>query len=193
MPELPELNTLFNFADKTQEEVSALLENLNYQQLKFIKDSLGQIMAQIAMKQLYTEGDPSFIGPPGGLEMGVMMEINNILGDKTTGLNALVDMAGRIETRKSWPYMPLMRFGNYYVIVKDRETGDTLWDEFFESRGEALEGRQKLLSKFTGGNAIISEVKENTIDDIRKRITSVTKPLSLEYLAQYVDNKNSQQ
>ena len=193
MPELPELKTLFNFDGKTQEEVSALLEGLNYQQLKFIKDSLSQIMAQIAMKQLYTEGDPSFIGPPGGLEMGVMMEINNILGDKTTGLNALVDMAGRIETRKSWPYIPLMRFGNYYVIVKDRETGDTLWDEFFESRGEALEGRQKLLSKFTGGNAIISEVKENTIDDIRKRITSVTKPLSLEYLAQYVDNKNSQQ
>ena len=51
-PQMPELKTLYNFEGMDQQEIANLLEQLDYTQIKFIVDSLSNIMI---CKHLYKE------------------------------------------------------------------------------------------------------------------------------------------
>ena len=108
MPELPELQKggPFDFEGMDISQISNTLELLDYTQLKFIRDNLSMIMVRIASKRVY--GKEDIIGPE--MDEGIIQQINNILGDDSSGLNTLIETAGMLEGRKLWPYSPLMRF-----------------------------------------------------------------------------------
>ena len=191
MPELPELQKggPFDFEGMDTSQISNLLEMLDYGQLKFIRDNLSMVMMKIASKRVY--GKEDIIGPE--MDEGIVQRINNILGDDSSGLNTLIETAGMLEGRKLWPYAPLMRFGNFYINVYDPEDKDkVLYNEHFETRAEGFAKRDELLLKYP--DAIVSQVEEKTIDDIRADIAAMKKggkPVTLEYLAQYLSDTNA--
>jgi len=191
MPELPELQKggPFDFEGMEMEQISNTLERLDYGQLKFIRDNLSMVMMRIASKQVY--GKEDIIGPE--MDEGTIAQINNILGDDSRGLNKLIETAGRLEGRKLWPYVPLMRFGNFYINVHDPEDKEKLlYREHFESRGEGITKRDAILLKYP--DAVVGLVEESTIDDIRREIAGLKKfgkPVTLEYLAQYLSDTNA--
>jgi hypothetical protein len=191
MPELPELQKggPFDFEGMDTSQISNLLEMLDYGQLKFIRDNLSMIMMKIASKRVY--GKEDIIGPE--IDEGIIQRINNILGDDSSGLNKLIETAGMLEGRKLWPYAPLMRFGNFYINVYDPEDKDkVLYNEHFETRADGFAKRDELLLKYP--DAIVSQVEEKTIDDIRADIAAMKKggkPVTLEYLAQYLSDTNA--
>ena len=182
-PDMPELKTLFNFEGLSQEEISNRLEELDYTQIKFITTSLENIM----IMRTSMEGD-------------VADQINRLLGDKNAGLNTLLNVAGNVETLNKKMYVPLMRFGNYFISVhqtvtekdktgKDKEVEKLVWYQQFESMGQAQAAMNGIRLKFPDGE--ISKPEELTIRHLRKLIQSGERYQTLEYLAQFMSDTNA--
>ena len=183
-PGMPELKTLFNFEGLSQPEISNRLEELDYTQIKFIKTNLENIMIMRTSMQ----GD-------------VADQINRLLGNKDTGLNALLDIAGNIETLNRKMYVPLMRFGNYFISVhqtvveedktgKEVEVDKLVWYQQFESMGEAQAAMNDIRLKFPDGE--ISKPAEMSIEKLREMIREGRGFRNLEYLAQFMADTNAQ-
>mgnify|MGYP003146273658 CR=1 FL=1 len=184
MPNLPELKTLFNFQGLDQEQISNRLEELDYTQIKFIVDSLSNIM----IMQTSMQGD-------------VTEQIQNLLGNKDSGLNALLTQAGQTATLNKKMYVPLMRFGKFFVSVKQKETitdektGEVkevdklLWYQQFESMGQANESLNSLRIKFP--DAEISTPAELTLQRLRQLVKEGRGFKNLEYLAQFMSDTNA--
>ena len=183
-PNMPELKTLFNFEGLSQEEVANRLEELDYTQIKFITTSIEGIM----IMRTSMEGD-------------VADQINRLLGNKDTGLNALLDIAGNVETLNKKMYVPLMRFGNYFISVhqtvieedktgKEVEVDKLVWYQQFESMGEAQAAMNDIRLKFPDGE--ISKPAEMSIEKLREMIREGRGFRNLEYLAQFMADTNAQ-
>jgi hypothetical protein len=183
-PELPEFQTIFNFEGATLEEISARLEQLDYAQVKYINDQLGLIMHGLAMKAVYGKIDTAAIGP--SMDEGIIMEINKLLGTKDAGLLKLQNTAGQVATRNKGAYVPLMRFGDFYIKVKDNDD-NLIWYQHFNTMAEAQEAQGTLRLKFPDGN--ISKPAKIDIEKIRQDIKEKT--VTLENIAQYITDVNS--
>jgi len=181
-PELPEFQTIFNFEGATLEEISARLEQLDYAQIKYINDQLGTIMHSLALKAIY--GKQDVIGP--SMDEGIIMEINKLLGTKDAGLLKLQNTAGQVATRNKGAYVPLMRFGDFYIKVKDNDN-NLIWYQHFNTMAEAQEAQGTLRLKFPDGN--ISKPAKIDIEKIRQDIKEKT--VTLENIAQYITDVNS--
>jgi len=176
-PNLPELQDQFNFEGMTEEQVSYALENLNTQQIKFIVDNLSNIM----------------IGR--GMVTGEFAEIiNRLLGNKDAGLNKLLEEANIAEGYMRKPYVPLQRFGDAFISVKDDEDR-TIWYETFEgtTKGAALRKanakRSELVRKYP--NATVSQPEIMTIQEIRRLIKQAGPTVSIEFLSQFMSDTNA--
>jgi hypothetical protein len=183
-PDMPELKTLFNFEGLSQPEISNRLEELDYTQIKFITTSIENIM----IMRTSMEGD-------------VADQINRLLGNKDAGLNALLDIAGNVETLNRKMYVPLMRFGNYFISVhqtvvekdktgKEVEVDKLVWYQQFESMGEAQAAMNDIRLKFPDGE--ISKPAEMSIEKLREMIREGRGFRNLEYLAQFMADTNAQ-
>ena len=179
-PQMPELKTLYNFEGMDQQEIANLLEQLDYTQIKFIVDSLSNIM----IMRTSIQGD-------------VLEQIQTLLGNKDAGLNALLSQAGQVETLNKKMYVPLMRFGQFYISVSAIETdekGDEskklLWYQQFETMGEAQAALPGLRVKYP--EADISAPSEMTIDRLRQMIQEGKGFKNLEYLAQFMSDTNAE-
>jgi hypothetical protein len=179
-PQMPELKTLYNFEGMDQQEIANLLEQLDYTQIKFIVDSLSNIM----IMRTSIQGD-------------VLEQIQTLLGNKDAGLNALLSQAGQVETLNKKMYVPLMRFGKFYISVSALETDEKgeeskklLWYQQFETMGEAQAALPGLRVKFP--EADISAPSEMTIDRLRQMIQEGKGFKNLEYLAQFMSDTNAQ-
>jgi hypothetical protein len=176
-PNLPELQDQFNFEGMTEEQISYALENLNVQQIKFIVDNLSNVM----------------IGR--GMVTGEFAEIiNRLLGNQDAGLNKLLTEANVAEGYMRKPYVPLQRFGDAFISVKDDE-GRTIWYETFEgtTKGSALRKakakRSELVRKYP--NATVSQPEIMTIQEIRRLIKEAGPTVSIEYLSQFMSDTNA--
>ena len=179
-PQMPELKTLYNFEGMDQQEIANLLEQLDYTQIKFIVDSLSNIM----IMQTSLQGD-------------VLEQIQTLLGNKDAGLNALLSQAGQVETLNKKMYVPLMRFGKFYISVsaietdeKGKETKKLLWYQQFETMGEAQAALPDLRIRFP--EADISAPSEMSIDKLRQMIQEGKGFKNLEYLAQFMSDTNAE-
>jgi len=187
-PMLPELRTVFNFEGLTEEEISARLENLNYTQIKFITTSIENIM----IMQTQMDGN-------------VAQTINKLLGTKDAGLNKLLNTAGNIATLNRKMYVPLSRFGDIFIAVhqtvtvkdkkgKEKEVEKLVWYQQFETMAEANAARDGLRLKFP--DATISKPAVQTIEELKSLIKKGErkgeKPLSLEFLSQFMSDTNAQ-
>ena len=179
-PQMPELKTLYNFEGMDQQEIANLLEQLDYTQIKFIVDSLSNIM----IMRTSIQGD-------------VLEQIQTLLGNKDAGLNALLSQAGQVETLNKKMYVPLMRFGKFYISVSALETDEKgeeskklLWYQQFETMGEAQAALPGLRVKYP--EADISAPSEMTIDRLRQMIQEGKGFKNLEYLAQFMSDTNAQ-
>jgi hypothetical protein len=179
-PQMPELKKLYNFEGMDQQEIANLLEQLDYTQIKFIVDSLSNIM----IMRTSIQGD-------------VLEQIQTLLGNKDAGLNALLSQAGQVETLNKKMYVPLMRFGKFYISVSALETDEKgeeskklLWYQQFETMGEAQAALPGLRVKFP--EADISAPSEMTIDRLRQMIQEGKGFKNLEYLAQFMSDTNAQ-
>tara|TARA_Y100000310_G_scaffold211083_1_gene211815 strand:+ start:5 stop:4870 length:4866 start_codon:yes stop_codon:yes gene_type:complete len=187
-PMLPELRTVFNFEGLTEEEISARLENLNYTQIKFITTSIENIMI------MRTQMDGN-----------VAQTINKLLGTKDAGLNKLLNTAGNIATLNRKMYVPLSRFGDIFIAVhqtvtvkdkkgKEKEVEKLIWYQQFETMAEANAARDGLRLKFP--DATISKPAVQTIEELKSLIKKGErkgeKPLSLEFLSQFMSDTNAQ-
>lgn len=63
------------------------------------------------------------------------------------------DKFDRIDSLKAHGYAPLMRFGKFFVDVKDRETGESLYFGLYESRREANAALRDMRAAFPEGDA----------------------------------------
>jgi hypothetical protein len=176
-PNLPELRDQFNFEGMTEEQISYALENLNVQQIKFIVDNLSNVM----------------IGR--GMVTGEFAEIiNRLLGNQDAGLNKLLTEANVAEGYMSKPYVPLQRFGDAFISVKDDEDR-TIWYETFEgtTKGSALRKarakRSELVRKYP--NATVSQPEIMTIQEVRRLIKEAGPTVSIEYLSQFMSDTNA--
>jgi hypothetical protein len=179
-PQMPELKTLYNFEGMDQQEIANLLEQLDYTQIKFIVDSLSNIM----IMQTSLQGD-------------VLEQMQTLLGNKDAGLNALLNQAGQVEILNRKMYVPLMRFGKFYISVsaietdeKGKETKKLLWYQQFETIGEAQAALPDLRMKFP--EADISAPSEMTIAKLRQMIQEGKGFKNLEYLAQFMSDTNAE-
>ena len=179
-PQMPELKTLYNFEGMDQQEIANLLEQLDYTQIKFIVDSLSNIM----IMQTSLQGD-------------VLEQIQTLLGNKDAGLNALLNQAGQVETLNKKMYVPLMRFGKFYISVsaietdeKGKETKKLLWYQQFETMGEAQAALPDLRMRFP--EADISAPSEMSIDKLRQMVQEGKGFKNLEYLAQFMSDTNAE-
>ena len=183
-PMLPELRTVFNFEGLTEEEISARLENLNYTQIKFITTSIENIMI------MRTQMDGN-----------VAQTINKLLGTKDAGLNKLLSTAGTIASLNRKMYVPLSRFGDIFIAVhttvkdeKGKETEELIWYQQFETMAEANAARDGLRLRFP--DATISKPAVQTIEELKSIIEKGErkgkKPVSLEFLSQFMSDTNAQ-
>jgi hypothetical protein len=186
-PMLPELRTVFNFEGLTQEEISARLENLNYTQIKFITTSIENIMI------MRTQMDGN-----------VAQTINTLLGTKDAGLNKLLNTAGSIASLNRKMYVPLSRFGDIFIAVhktvtvkdakgKEEEVEQLIWYQQFETMAEANAARDGIRLKFP--DATISQPAVQTIEELKSIIEKGErkgkKPVSLEFLSQFMSDTNA--
>ena len=171
------------FDSLAREQQLYALENLDSRQIKFIVDSLSNVM----------------IGR--GMVTGEFAEIiNRLLGNKDAGLNKLLEEASIAEGYMSKPYVPLQRFGNVFITVKD-DNGNTIWYETFEgsvgtetlgnrsAMKKALAKRSQLVAKYP--NATVSQPAVMTIQEIRRLIKQAGPTVSIEYLSQFMSDTNA--
>ena len=171
------------FDSLAREQQLYALENVNVGQIKFIVDNLSNVM----------------IGR--GMVTGEFAEIiNRLLGNKDAGLNKLLAEASIAESYMSRPYVPLQRFGNVFITVKD-DDGKTIWYETFEgdigtetlgnrsAMKKALAKRSQLVAKYP--NATVSQPAVMTIQEMRRLIKQAGPTVSIEYLAQFMSDTNA--
>jgi hypothetical protein len=116
------------------------------------------------------------------------------LGNKDAGLNKLLAEANIAEGYMRKPYVPLQRFGEAFISVKDDEDR-TIWYETFEgtTKGSALRKarakRSELVRKYP--NATVSQPEIMTIQEIRRLIKEAGPTVSIEYLSQFMSDTNA--
>jgi len=183
-PRLPELQTVFNFEGLTEDQISYKLENLDPAQIRFIHKELSAIMLQ------YSTSPQLDIFYENAVE-----EVDVLLGNKTSGLNKLRDVANAVEGRQQVPYAPLSRFGEYYISVKDPNNLDEdgkplqLWYQQFETNADAQQAYTLIRVKFP--DAEVSKPARQTIQEMRARLKNAKKPYGLEYISQYLSDTNA--
>jgi len=181
------------FDSLAREQQLYALENVDTKQIKFIVDSLSNVM----------------IGR--GMVTGEFAEIiNRLLGNKDAGLNKLLAEASIAEGYMSRPYVPLQRFGNVFITVKD-DDGNTIYYETFEGNvgtetlgnrsamKKALAKRSQLVAKFP--NATVSQPAVMTIQEMRRLVreastgidkkTKKKRTVTLDYLSQFMSDTNA--
>lgn len=119
----------------------------------------------------------TFLQPDGNIREDIMGPVNSILGGKNANLNAIIKDMKQYEVFKQNDYVPLQRYGKYFITVKNRDTGKLveyrqfnkgkLTDKFLNEEPEV---RQELREKYSPDIYNISATNEVSIDDLRKNL-----------------------
>lgn len=175
---LPDLNVL------SGEQIQSLVENMSLEDLTFLRNQLASIGEGRG-------GYTAYLNETDGVSD--VVKAIELLGSKDSGLQALVNEATKITRRDAaMDYAPLMRYGNYYISVKDLE-GNLIWYQYFESKQEANDAYGKLRINYP--TATVTPAAR--IDDafaLERQFISATKKdalPSIDRLAQYLSTSSA--
>ena len=124
-------------------------------------------------KELSNPG--TFLQPDGNIREEIMGPVNSILGGKNANLNAIIKDMKQYEVFKQNDYIPLQRYGKYFITVKNKDTGELVEYRQFD-KGKFTDKflndepgvRQELREKYSSDIYNISATNEVSIDSLRK-------------------------
>lgn len=165
-------------------------ENFEYAEIKFITDEL--------------KNPNTYLQPAGVYDKNLFDFVNNILSkevkkdqrDKVVvGLNGLLSELATYQSFKANDYMPLQRYGNKFIAIKDKE-GKLIDYRMFESGvffgklyNEERGVRQELKEKYPNINIDAIKTQDVTINNIRRELKSDLQ--TLDDIAQFLSDRNS--
>lgn len=165
-------------------------ENLTYNQLVYILQKLQEPNTLLQPlknnEEVLTKLVPPLIGSTKGTQAN----------PQGTGLASLVSDLKQYEEFKKTDYVPLQRYGNYYITVKDATTGKLIdYRQFNRGKfgtnflNEEPQIRKELADKYGGDNYIISAAQEVDIQELRRLVGDDFD--SLDSVAQFLSDVNS--
>ncbi len=119
----------------------------------------------------------TFLQPDGNIREDIINPVTNILGGKTANLNAIINDVRQYEKFKENDYIPLQRYGGYFITVKNRETQELVEYRQF-NKGKVFNKvlndepniRQDLADKYNQETYEISATQEVEIEDLRRNL-----------------------
>ena len=113
----------------------------------------------------------------------------------STGLGRLLQSLDKYERMATGTYVPLMRFGQYYIKVvnpnkKEKEEGRTVEYIMFESKREAGAALSDIQNKYINDpNATVSPVAKTTLRELKQAVKD--KAIGVLDLAPYLSESNA--
>lgn len=164
-------------------------ENLTYEQLSYVLEKLKEPNTLLQPNRepdvVLTKLIPTIVGKTRGTKTN----------PQGSGLSALVADLKQFEDFKKSDYVPLQRYGNYFISVKDRVSGDLVdYRQFNKGKfgtqflNEEPQVREELQKKYGSDNYIISATEEVDIQELRKLVGDDFD--SLDSIAQHLSDVN---
>ena len=164
-------------------------ENLTYRQLSYILEKLKEsdtiLQPDTGRDEVLTKVVPPIVGTTRGTKTN----------PQGSGLSALVADLKQFEDFKKNDYVPLQRYGNFYITVKEKQSGDLVdYRQFNKGKfgtsflDEEPEVRAELEKKYSSGNFVISNAQEVSIAELRKMVGDDFD--SLDSVAQHLSDVN---